>query len=113
MRTFVPKVPLSDLPPVPVKADWLDDLNGLQVTFDKDLRSADYAENNWRLRVAGRRRRLLNAFLFGTRVIRSQTQPFGLPVIGNSVDYLATPPDVVGTNGLPVEAFLAYPVNQI
>lgn len=63
------------------------------------------AATNWRLRVFGRRRRLVDPGVVSGNQVRSTTAPFGLPTTDNFVSYSAGIPDLVGVNGAPVEPF--------
>lgn len=113
MPSFAQAAPLSDTPPVPTFAAWENDIAGIEVTFDKDLQDVPLSAANWLMVFAGRRRRLLDPNVFGGNKIGSPTSPVGLPQFGNSLRYAATPPDVVGVNNIPVEAFDGFPINQV
>jgi hypothetical protein len=102
-----------DAAPVPIRATWENDLNGILVEFDSPLQDSFLAAGNWRLTVANRRRRLLDPNVFGDVFVGSQTSPFGIPAIGSKVSYLAVVEDLIGLNGVPVEAFIDFPVNLL
>ncbi|MCI0363469.1 MAG: hypothetical protein L0219_06270 [Phycisphaerales bacterium] len=103
-------LPNSDTPPVPTFAEWNGGLNVLTITFNKPLVNQPTALANW----------VLNLIPSGTDqptvatviVPNSVQLTFGSAVGGNalSIQYLAAPPDVVGTNGLdalPFELFFS------
>ncbi len=96
---------------MPVHARWVNDLVGITVTFDRPLQAELLSPANWTLRCAGYVRTMINPHVVAPDQVNSRTVQIGGIVPGNRVAYLASVPDLRGTNGRYVERFLGFPVD--
>jgi hypothetical protein len=105
----------SSTPPVPVAAGYSVGLNVWTVVFDQSLQPGVSSSANWQGVREGAPSSydafvvLADPTIAGNVVTGQGT--ITIPGSGPSrISYAATPPDLVGTNGLPVAAFVDYPV---
>lgn len=98
-------------PPVPIAAVWLTGPDRVEVTFDRPLQPGAVAFANWRTRrVNFRYLGVPPAAVVGSVLTCSQIS--NIPSIGpQSVDYLATPPDIISTKGIPAAPFTNFPMS--
>lgn len=80
------------------------------VYFDQRLQPATVNGSNWTFRIGTHNYSAVNFTVTANRVFASLTQDITPRPTGQWVTYNPPPLDVVGTNGLPVEKFVAYPV---
>lgn len=96
-----------DTAPVPVSATWTPTAGIWQCTFDKPLLPGVKTAGNWGMRVLDH----LWAAASASVPVANPTRVTGLSFEGpplpgaNSIAYVATPPDIIGVNGLPVAPF--------
>lgn len=90
-------------------AVWTISTEIVVITFDKPLQVGTSAPGNWELR-ASARDRSMDAPTHGALTVQSPTTMVGGLQFGSFVNYLATPQELVGVNGLPVAPFSFTPV---
>lgn len=98
-------------PPVPTYARFSVSLSTLWVFFDKELQVGPTVWSNWLLQANGKLWNPIDPQATPDYVWFAN-HPAG-PAIGNRVTYLASPEDLVGRNGIPVERFIAFPVDLV
>jgi len=101
---FAAAVSPLELPPQPVSAEFFVLTSVLRVTFDKPIAPSSPDPGNWFVRVDDLAPQVTNASAGQDAV----TLTLGTPAMDpgeSTVNYSPPPFDVVGTNGLPVQAF--------
>lgn len=118
MRTAASRVPsarfnwaLDLAPPVPIYARFAVATSTLWCFFDKELQTGPTVWSNWGLVANGRRWNPINPQATPDYVWFAN-HPGGF-AIGNRLSYFATPPDLVGRNGTPVDPFIGFPVDVV
>lgn len=102
---------VPDPAPVPIFAQFELPILTCTVFFDRLLTPGPTASANWRLRANGREW-LPTSPEASPGSVRF-TVVIGGFAPGNRVSYLATPPDVFGDTGTPVEPFIGFPVTVL
>ena len=111
---FACSAPLaSDKAPEVKDCFWNITVEVMQCVFDLELQPGVSIPANWILHYNGNQWWPVgpltvdfNGVVGGFRVISPSAKP-------NVVDYFATPPDLVGVNGIPVEAFADVPITVV
>src|SRR5688572_25496828 len=97
-RTARFPLPNADTPPVPVNADYNRTSGVMTVTFNKPLVNQPTALVNWLLTLQTAATEMPTGSLVVPPTEVQLQFSMGLELL-ESIEYFATPPDVVGTNG--------------
>jgi hypothetical protein len=98
----------GDPPPVPIAATYDPDTRDITVTFDVPLMPPVLLASNWRIRYGSREYQMAGPPTVLGPVVSAQRDAMGggIPCPpGNTIEYLATPPELTGLTGAPVIPF--------
>lgn len=98
-------------PRLPIAADFTVGTLTLVVTFDGPLIPGLTAVPNWFVRQGGATKVVIAPGVVAGSTVTVQTALGGFNPGPDVCSYFAAPPDLVGTNGVPIAPFISFPLN--